>query len=191
MVSLPWYLFAQTRIDTSSTKSRTPSTAISYLELGYSGATIFHPGITCSFSKPIFFKTNQEKNSLSEIQLGLQAGIYYHKNMHTGLYIGPVAKWIKTSSKGFEYGFNLELGYLRTFISDVYEITGSGEIKHIQLAGTNHFTIFPSFRLGHRFKNESFINGWFINNGLMVIMPYAGNMTSQYFIEAGIVKRFK
>ncbi len=127
---------------------------------------------------------------MNELLLGIQAGMYYHSNMHTGVYAGGTGKWIKTSANGFQYGFDLELGYLRTFIPQVYEINNAGEIKQVPFAGTNHFELFPSFRLGHRFKDESLLNGWFIRNGLMIVMPYSGNVTSQYFLEAGIVKRF-
>ena len=182
-------MYAQTPNDKDSTYLIKNSKHATYLELGYSGATIFHPGISGSLYKPVAFKKNENRNALSELFLGVQAGIYYHHNMHTGLYAGGTAKWVKTSLKGFQYGFDLQLGYLRTFIPQVYEITSAGEIKHLPFAGTNHFELFPSFRLGHHLQNDSFISGWYIKNGLMVTMPYTGNVASQYFFEAGIVKR--
>lgn len=189
IVIIPWHLRAQMPSDTDSPDANKNPKHESYFELGYSGATIFHPGITGSFSKPVAFKKNENKNSLSELLLGVQAGIYYHHNMQTGVYAGGTGKWIKTSPKGFQYGFDVQLGYLRAFIPQVYEITSSGEIRRLPFAGTNHFELFPSFRLGHRFKDESFISAWYVKNGLMMVMPYPGNAASQYFLEAGIVKR--
>jgi hypothetical protein len=160
----------------------------SYLEIGYSGATIFHPGVTIGWGKPVSFNYNENKGTMNEIVIGGQVGMYYHNNRHTGVYGGVVPQWTKTSKKGFQYGFELPVGYLRTFIPGVYETDESGNINHLSFAGTNHFIISPAFRLGHHFKEDFPVDAWFIKNRLMLMMPYPGGMTSQYFLEIGIVK---
>jgi hypothetical protein len=165
--------------------------AQTYLEAGYSGATIFHPGANVTYGKVLGTKTNERRNTRQEWIGGLGAGFYYHKNRHTGVYVNPLIEWIKTNRKGFQYGLELPVGYLRTFIPNVYQIQENSQIDRLPFAGTSHLVISPALRLGHRFSENSFINGWYIKNRVMLITPYAGGLTPQYFLEAGLVKSLK
>ena len=178
----------QTRSQAQTNTSPSTVSTNPRLEVAYSGATIFHPGLAINYTKPIATKRNETRQSQHEFLIGGNAGFYFHKRRHTAVYAGANAAWIKTSRKGFQYGFELPFGYLRAFVPNVYELDASGDVKKLSLVGTNHVTVSPAFRLGHRYSDDALINGWFVKNRLMFVAPYAGGVAKQYLLEVGIVK---
>lgn len=165
------------------------SQAQTRIQVAYSGTMILHPGINLDYSRNLTSQIRKKaEGQLVTRQLicGLQAGSYYHKHMHTGLYLTPHIEWVKTTRKGFQYGIDLPAGYLRTFIPRVYEVESSGAVKKKNFSGTNHFIVAPSFRVGKKLKHPGLIDEWYVRNKIMYMAPYPAGNTFRYFLEIGV-----
>jgi hypothetical protein len=154
------------------------------MELSYSGATITHPGINASFAET----TVGGHHGRDQWLLGIQAGFYFHRNMHATFYLMPWAGWIRTSKSGFQYGIDLPFGFAFARIPKVYKINSDGTMMRRQFRGTSHIAFAPALRLGHTIPSGSPFGEWFIKNKLLFVVPYAGGSSSRYLFEAGVVK---
>ena len=148
-----------------------------YIRSSYLGGLITRPGLGLGFSAS--FAENW--------RYGIQAGAYYHPRTQTGTFISPNIEWIKTSPKGFQYGFGLDAGYLRTFIPRTVEVTASGTVKKPFEAGTNHFMMMPSVRLGKDLEPKNGVPvEWFVSNNLMLQYPYFEGINFYHLLAIGI-----
>jgi hypothetical protein len=160
-----------------------------YLDADYSGATITHPGLQGGYGRFLINKQSEELKG-NELLAMVRAGFYFHRDRHTGVYGTIGLEWIRTSPGGFQFGFELPVGYLRTFIPKVYELTENGDVNNLGMAGTNHLILSPALRLGHTISSH-YLNSWFIKNRVMIINGYVGGSTQQYMLEAGVAKILK
>ena len=165
------------------------SRAQNRIQWAYSGSMILKPGINLDYSRVLnssIRKIADGRTTTRQLITGLQVGSYYHQHMHTGLYLTPHLEWLKTTRKGFQYGIDLPVGYLRTMIPQVYKVEASGALKKEHFSGTNHFILAPSLRVGKRLKHPGFIDEWYVKNKIMYIAPYPAGNTFRYFLEIGI-----
>lgn len=165
------------------------SQAQTRVQVAYSGAMIVHPGFSLDYSKILLAKSVSKpegRTATRQLITGMQAGFYYHQHMHTGLYLTPHIEWVKTTRKGFQYGIDLPVGYLRTLIPQVYEVESSGEVKKKHFSGTSHFILSPSLRVGKKLKQPNWVDEWYVKNKFMYITPYPAGNTFRYFLEIGI-----
>lgn len=156
-----------------------------YGSLGYQGSTIFHPVFSIGVSKEL------ASGGAHQLLSGVQVGAYFHSRMHTGLYAGPYTEWLCTAPRGFQFGMDLPLGYLRTFIPQVYGTGPSGEVQFQPMAGNGYFFLMPGFRLGRKTKRGGLIESWYVKNKLMIITPHAFGPGFRYFLEIGITHRLQ
>ncbi len=161
-----------------------------YLKIAYAGGMITHPGFSVGAGYQLSQWTNTKRNGnivTQDIRLGINLGTYFHKRMHTGIFITPNIEWIRTSPKGFQFGLNLSGGYLKTFVPNTFKVDGEGLVQKQQGSGTDHFIFMPGLRLG---KDLS-INGkanmeWFVNNQLMFQSPYFDKTNKYLLTEIGV-----
>jgi hypothetical protein len=162
------------------------SRAQSFIDAGYCGASVTHPGLYAGYGKTLLQVHGRGKKK-NELVATVRLGFYFHRNRHTGVFTNVGLEWIKTTRRGFQYGLDVPVGYLRTFIPKVYKMNDDGELSKVRWAGTNHLIMSPAIRLGHTFSS-GFINAWYIKNRVMIVQQYVGGSAPQFMLEAGVVK---
>lgn len=151
-----------------------------FLEAGYLGENITHPGVYGTISRPIG----------TDFRAGVTAASYFHRRMHTGLTIQPQVEWLKTRPSGFQFGVSLGAGYLRTFIPGTYELQGE-TFEKISATGTNHFTLSPAIRLGKDLEPKTGLPIELVfRNQLMYILPWFEGSSNTFNFMAGLTYRF-
>lgn len=161
-----------------------------YAKVAYQGGMVLHPGLNLGVAYPILHSSREKRNGQlvqREIRLGLNAGFYYHRRLNTGLNIGPEVEWLRTGSRGGQFGISLESGYLRTFIPGTYEVDDSGSISQATGVGTDHFFFSPGIRIGKILKaGKERALAWYIRPKLQFQRPYAGGSNNYFQTEIGI-----
>lgn len=161
-----------------------------YAKVAYQGGMILHPGLNLGLAYPIWDKSREKRNSKlvrQELRLGLNAGFYYHRRMHTGLNIGPEIEWLRTGSRGGQFGLSLETGYLRTFIPNTYEVDDSGSVYPARGSGTDHYFFSPGLRLGKAYRvGEANTWSWYIRPKLQFQTPYSFRTNKYLQTEIGL-----
>lgn len=157
-----------------------------YMSVGYNGAYITHPGLETSISRSVKNQDPQKDVVSNDIRVGMSLGFYFHKNRHTALFLAPTIEWLHTSASGFQWGFNLPLGFMKTFLPSVYEVSGSS-VESIQGTGPSDFFVMPGFRLGHTVEH-GFIDEWYVRNKLLIVPGHPLQKSATYLFEFSIVK---
>lgn len=165
-----------------------------YLKIAYAGGMITHPGVSIGAGYSLSQWSKAKSNGLyvdQEIRLGLKLGTYFHKRMHTGVYLTPDVEWIRTGAKGFQFGLNFSAGYLKTFIPSTYSVNNEGIVQQ-KGSGTQHFVFMPGIRLGKDLSKKGTGNvEWFVNNQLMFQTPYFDKTNKYLLTELGINLKIK
>ncbi len=123
------------------------------LSISYYGESIAHPGLKIGVDYDLKnWQTNKTKKSSESITkqkslvLSPTLGFYRHKAYQTGLFILPELKYNREKPNGNFFQTGIGLGYMRTFLPDVYRLNPAGEIEKIG-AGYNYMvgTLFATF----------------------------------------------
>ena len=161
-----------------------------HLKLAYQGGMLVNPGMSLGLSYGFAHWSNTKRNGNTvgqEIRLGISASFYHHRRLNTGLMLGPELEWLRTGSKGSQFGFSVSSGFLRTFIANVYTVDDNGQVQPDKLSGTNHFFVSPGIRLG---KHLSISKGkaleWYIKPQLQFQMPYFEKTNKYFLTEVGV-----
>jgi hypothetical protein len=158
-----------------------------YISIGYSGAYMTHPGLETSLIRSLKSKDTQKSDNNTDLRVGGSMGFYFQKNRHTALYLGTTIEWLHTSSTGFQWGLNLPLGFMKTFLPNVYEVNGSS-IESVKGVGPSNFYFMPGMRLG-RTMNRGFIDEWFIRNKFLIVPGHPLQRGATFLLEISIVKK--
>lgn len=160
------------------------------LRIAYLGGQITHPGITLGIDQVLFSKDQERSNGATvrkEWRYGLDLGVYYHQDLHTGIFITPQLEWLRTGNRGGQWGFGLAAGYLRTFIPRVYEVDDAGNVSKRSLAGTDHGILMPHLRFGKDLSwKKKLPLEWYLQTNLMLQYPYFGGVNKYFLLEAGL-----
>lgn len=161
-----------------------------YAKVTYQGGMILHPGLNLGLAYPIWKQAREKKNGkliTRELRLGLNAGFYYHRRLHTGLNCGPEMEFLRTGSKGGQLGLSFESGYLRTFIPASFEVSDVGTVSPAGSSGTNHFFYSPGIRFGKVFRISKHRElAWYVRPKLQFQTPYIGRTNKYFQTEIGV-----
>lgn len=168
------------------------------VSISYFGEMITHPGLKLSadFNMKDWDKTKSSKKDSSKIIhksliISPTLGFYYHRRYQTGLFVMPEVKYKRQNRKGAFYEFGVGLGYLRTFISNTYEVSVNGEVRKVS-AGHNYFATnyFISFGKDLSVKKNLPI-AYFIKPQFMYAVPNFPGGVGYLALELGISYRLK
>ncbi|WP_375561995.1 hypothetical protein ACE193_05445 [Bernardetia sp. OM2101] len=164
--------------------------------VSYFGETITHSGMKVFAEYNLFTKVknkkkNSEKNVYHSILLTPSIAYFYHKNyQHAALGQFEVG-YNRTSPNGNYWGFGVGVGYMRTFIPNVYELSPTGNIESIS-AGDNYFTNSYSFTIGKEIaRNSEHPFAFFIKPIFTQARPSIMGTTPYFFLEIGTKIKLK
>lgn len=177
-------LFTTTEISAQIKKP----TAIS---VSYFGETITHPGLKIGLDYELKSWDRNKKKSTQKIIsksiiLSSNIGFYFHKDYQTGAFALPELSYSRKNQKGNFRSIGLGVGYMRTFIPNVYEVNTANEIKRT-IAGNNYFlsTCFVAFGKDLSVK-YSIPMGVYIKPQIMYALPNYPNGVTYFALEIGI-----
>ena len=158
----------------------------------YFGETVTHPGLKIGVTYQLKFwdKTKTRKNGdkriiQRSIELSPGIGFFYHKDYQTGLFVLPEWSYSRKNAKGNFLTAGIGVGYMRTFIPNVYDLNANGEIESID-AGYNYFLTNYSITFGKDLSVKKMIPiSIYIKPQLMYALPNATNGISYFALELG------
>jgi hypothetical protein len=161
------------------------------------GETITHPGIKMgltfqlkSYEKSKAKKNGKQKLITKSIDLTPSAGAFYHKNYQTAVFVIPELSYSRKNARGNYKSAGIGAGYMRTFVPNVYEFNGGGDIKKIH-AGNNYFVTSCFITFG---KELTFLKnipaGIYIKPQLLYALPNYPKGVMYFALEAGLKYRF-
>mgnify|MGYP001801440790 CR=1 FL=1 len=161
-----------------------------YLKLSYIGGMIVNPGISLGLNYELLGSSVVEETSsksISALRVGFALDFYHHRRLNTGLSLGPMVEWVRTTPKGFQYGAALSTGYLRTFIPNTFEIKENNQMQRNKFAGTNHFFYGLGLRFGKclDLDDEKSLE-WFVKPNLQFQSPYFEQSNKYFLTEIGV-----
>ena len=163
------------------------------LNVSYFGKSVTRTGFkagTILFSYN--FKPHIRNNGNTILrQLGVPAnmGFYFHPGNHFGWFLNTGFGYKTVLSKGFFWQFDVEAGYLRTFLtSSVYEVDDRGNINRVFLAGRNQFMPGIGFTCGKNLneQNKRF-NAIYGRAGGFLQYPYNTMWLPNLILEIGTI----
>ncbi len=168
------------------------------IQVSYLGEMITHPGVKVgvdynlrSWSKVKAEGKKRERTLSKSVVLSPTLGSFYHKRYQTGFFIVPELKYYRENQKGVFYDVGVGLGYLRTVIPNVYEVTSSGELNKVNV-GYNYFSSLWFFTLGKSVKKENSKSfSLFVKPQLMYAVPNFYYGTGYFFLELGVNFKIK
>ncbi len=169
--------------------------------ISYYGNNLWNPGLNFRaeyvFYEKIKTKVKQKKRGeklkvrTHNFLLGGNVGFYWDPKSHVGAFNYYGITYRKTATKGFQYRVGLSpLAYYRSFLPETYEVDDNGNVKKLFLPGRNYYA--PVFTLGvGKQRKEKYLNSWFLNLNVMVLMPYNTNILPLLYIEYGYTFNLK
>lgn len=130
---------------TASTMLNAQSLMPKSLSTSYFGEAVTHPGlkIGITYELKTWDKNKIKKNGIEKViqqsfDLSPTVGFYYHKDYQTGLFVIPELSYTRKNVKGNFVSYGLGVGYMRTFIPDVYDLNSNDEVEKVH-EGYNYF----------------------------------------------------
>ena len=154
------------------------------LTVSYFGEFIGHPGFKAGINVPIAGRHKPGKRH-SLLLAGGNAGAYYHKGNHTGLFLEAELGYRFITKGGFKIESFLSAGYHRSFVDGpVYRVNSFNEVSRQRWAGQNTSHASWSLGLGKQFKRSPI--GWHIRPGFMIRGPHNSSVLPHFFVETGV-----
>ena len=150
-------------------------------QITYFGRLFTHPGIKIGFSMPSITNNKAYINGLPvktthQLYLNFNAGYYFHKGNHHGLFFSSEIAYRITFKSGWFFDVNAGGGYLRSVLNgSVFTVTENGLQNAGWFEGSNYFM--PSFFLGfgrNSSNTEKKIKGWHTQLGAFWQYPFNG-----------------
>lgn len=168
------------------------------VSVSWFGETITHPGIKLgvtyqlkSYEKSKEKKNGNKKNITKTFDLSPCIGAFYHKNYQTGVFVMPEISYSRKNAKGNYKAIGAGAGYMKTFIHNVYEMKGDGDIKKTH-AGSNYFVTNYFITFGKDFTiGKNIPAGIYIKPQLMYALPNYPKGVWYFALEAGLKYQFK
>lgn len=169
-----------------------------YLTVSYFGEAVTHPGMRLgatytltSWEKSKLKKNAKEKIIQKNISTGPGVGFFYHKDYQTALFFTGGIGYSRMNSKGNSLAFGIDVGYMRTFLPDVYSLNSTDEIQKVH-TGYNYFLTSYAVTFG---KDLSIKKGLpltvFIKPQVMYAIPNAAGGVFYFALETGIAYKLK
>jgi hypothetical protein len=154
------------------------------LSIAYWGEMISHPGLKAeaNYSLKSWEKEKQKKN----IVLSPSLGVFYHKRYQTGVLpaVGLSYQSVRGAKKTFSGG--LDLGYLRTFVPNTYQITEEGLMEGI-VAGHNYLATNVYVSLGRNIIQDGMKPSTiYVKPQFMLALPNFPNAVGYFMLEIGL-----
>ena len=160
-----------------------------HVKIAYNGGMIVNPGLSAGIQYSLLGGTREKKRGpvSQELRVGLAAGFYRHRRLHTGLSAGPEINWIRTGPKGFQFGIGLGLGYLKTIIPNTFEVGDDGQVSRDRFSSTDHLFFSYGIRLGKslRISRERNLE-WYLHPKILHQTPYFYKTNRYFLLEAGV-----
>ena len=163
------------------------------ISASYFGGTITHPGLKIgvnyelkNWDKNKLRKNTSQKIIKKSINLSPNIGFYYHKGYQTGLFILPELSYSRRKAKGSFMSYGLGIGYMRTFIPNVYEINSNNDIEKSSEGYnyflTNYFIAFgKDLSIKHKVPAKIYIKPQ-----IMYALPNFPNGITYFALEVGV-----
>lgn len=155
------------------------------LGISYYGETFTSPGIKLSAHYNLRkWESSEKKHKTKSFEFSPYLGTYYHRNYHTALLIVPEVSYSRTKEKGWYCSYQLGIGYMRTFLPQVYILNDQNEIKKIN-SGYNHAVIGGAAHFGKRINRNHPIT-LFAGPRINYAVSSPSNGTLSAIIELGV-----
>lgn len=188
-------LFFSNQLQAQDFKSRNHHTGTG-IKTSYLGSVIY-PGFSLGIDRPYkITEVNKRfmKKPLAfykERYYGLSINMYHHSDFHTNLFV--LGEWTnrRQYNKGLYIESTIGLGLSRTFIDGAtFEVTDSGEIRKVSLAGSFYGLGNIAFALGYNFgmKGNTPFNV-FLKPGALLFFPFNNDWLERYTIQTGFIVR--
>ncbi|MAY83501.1 MAG: hypothetical protein CMP59_05135 [Flavobacteriales bacterium] len=174
------------------------TTGFTGVNVSYLGEMVTHPGIKVgvdyglsAWSKVKAEGKERERKISKSIVFSPSLGSFYHKRYQTGFFIIPELKYLRVNPKGFYYDLGIGLGYLRTVIPNVYEISPSGDINKVQV-GYDYLSSLCFITLGRSINRQNDNSmSLFVKPQFMYAIPNFTYGTGYFFLELGVNLKIK
>lgn len=155
--------------------------------ISYFGEFITHPGLRLGLEYELGSKTRsrptKSKETQHAIQLRPSLGFFFHRRHQTGIFLLPEVGYLRTNQKRRQFGAGLGVGYLMSFIPNVFEVTPEGSVE--PTTAVHHFVLASSYvRFGRQFKDSPV--GYFIQPQFIYALPNFPNGVAYLALELGI-----
>lgn len=159
--------------------------------VSYYGEFVKHPGLSVDISQHILPYKNKQitiDKVRNLITTGIRLSVYSHPKSHLGISLTPQIGYQFLFNSGLIARLNGGAGYLRQFnYGSTYEVTGSNEVKKVQLAGRNKFTTNFSVGFGQNLMKRKDIRwGWHFDIGVFTEAPTNTGFIPHLFVKTGI-----
>ncbi len=190
LLCLPWLSFAQWNRPVD-------------LEFSYFGATITHPGLRVGLEKKLLSRDKADnwdklmalherrKSKGKKIRLlhkhqlfaRPSVGFFYHRRNQTGLFFLTNIQYQRDVATLRYFGVGVGLGYLRSYIPKVYEVSPNGEVNP---GNASHGYLLTSLnaRWERFIKKAGF--SYFIQPQFLYALPNFPNGVGHFALELGI-----
>lgn len=163
------------------------------IQISYFGETVTHPGLKVNLIYNIkeWEKIKSEKKTkVKYISMQPGLGIYTHKNYQTGLLLLNDICYSRITNKRKWFSSGIGLGFLRTFLPDVYELNSKGEIVK-KYVGYNHAVFSYHMEFGKQVKFMEKEIGLRIRPTVIYAFPNYKNGVFYPFVEFGVNLKLK
>ncbi|MEZ4773284.1 MAG: hypothetical protein R3D00_08880 [Bacteroidia bacterium] len=163
------------------------------INISYLGELATHPGLKVGLTYPVksweksrINNKGKEKSILTAFEISPSAGVFYHRDYQTGIFVLPEMGFSRQNGKGNYKAVGIGVGYMRTQVPHVYEIHADGEIGKIH-AGYNYFVTNYSLTFGKDLSIKRNIPvGIFIKPQVMYAVPNYNGGILYFALEAGL-----
>ena len=177
---LPVLLLGTVGITPASAQFRGPSS----VSVSYFGEYIGHAGIKVGAETPLLGR-NRQRSRRSLVLADANAGGYYHRGNHTGLFVDSGVLYRFITRGGFKLETRFGAGYHRSFVDGpVFSVEDNGDIRRVRGAGQNSLMISWNFGLGKEMRSSPL--SWHIRPGFFVRTPYNSLFIPHFVVEAGV-----
>lgn len=157
------------------------------VNVSYFGEFITHPGLRLGLQYELGSKTRphptKSKETCHTIALRPSLGLFFHRRHQTGIFLLPEVGYLRTNQKRRQFGAGLGIGYLMSFIPNVFEVNPEGGVEPTLAA--HHFVLASTYvRFGRQFKESPW--GYFIQPQFIYALPNYPNGVAYLALELGI-----
>ena len=166
----PLFLFAQEPADESARLDFSGS---------YYGNNLWNPGLKfgSEYIWREWVKTKEKKKrtrtKTNRFVFNGDAGFYWDPMNYTALFLYSGIRFRHINTKGFHYHFGAApVAYYRSFLTETYEVSSSGEVDKVPLPGRSYYAPTLSLGLGKYRRGEYRLKAWFLDLDVMFLVPY-------------------
>lgn len=166
--------------------------------LSYIGETVTHPGAKLSlmynldhWNKVSKNKRGLAKTKIRDITLNVNFGGFYHKRYQNSFFFLPEIEFSQSNRKGWYWASGVGLGYMRTVISNTYEVKDDGSVSEVN-AGHSYGMASVFFTCGKDLyiQNKKHFR-FFVKPQFAMVFPNYKTLTGYFLLEAGVAYKLR